>query len=129
MCQGVVGLVGRVERVSGDQVAGALTLAVLGLALVTVGLLARHGRLQLALGGWTRDTASPSGWAAAHRVIGTWFAVAGGVALVCALALSVTPSGWTGAWLGVGLPLMLVIVVVGVVRGTNRVDRAGSGDL
>ena len=107
---------------SGEQVAAALTMAVLGVALLGVGVSARRGRLQLALGGWTRDSASPESWVAAHLAIGSSFAAAGGVALLSAGAVLVSPGSWAGPLAGGGAVVLLVVVVVGVARGMNRLE-------
>lgn len=107
---------------SGEQVAAALTMGVLGVALLGVGVAARRGRLQLALGGWTRDSTSPESWAAAHVAIGSSFAAAGGVALLGAGAIVFSPGSWAGPLAVGGSVVLLVVVVVGVARGTNRLE-------
>jgi hypothetical protein len=112
--------IGSVAVVVGEQLAGGLIMALLGGGLVAVGMLGRRGRVDFALGGWTPDTASPDSWAAAHATIGAWFVAAGLVAAASAVAIVLSPSTWTGPLVVGGSVLLLVLVVVGVVRGTNR---------
>ncbi len=118
-----------VVPVSGEQVAAALTMGVLGVAMLGVGASARRGRLQLVLGGWTRDSASPASWASAHVTIGTWFVVAGGVALASAGAVLISPAAWAGPWVVAGSVVLLAAVVVGVVRGTSRLEGPSTTDV
>lgn len=114
---------------SGEQVAAALTMSALGTAMVVVGVLARRGRLQLALGGWTRESASPESWVAAHVAIGSWLTSAGGVALLSAAAVVVSPRDWAGPWVVTSSVVLLVVVVIGVALGTNRLERSTPNDL
>ncbi len=117
-----------VVPVSREQVAAALTMGVLGVAMFVVGVSARRGRLQLALGGWTRDSASPASWASAHVTIGTWLKVAGAVALASSGAVLISPAAWAGPWVVAGSTVLLAAVVVGVARGTSRLERPTTTD-
>ncbi len=103
--------------------AAALTMGVLGVAILGVGVSARRGRLQLALGGWTRDSASPARWTSAHVAIGTWLMVASTVASTVALASSgavlISPAAWARPWVVAGSVVLLAAAVVGVARGTS----------
>ena len=120
---------GSVVLVSGEQVAAAATMGVLGLAVLGVGVAARRERLQLVLGGWTRDSASSASWAAAHVTIGTSLAVAGAVALASAGAVLIAPATWAGPLVVAGSVVLLAAVVVGVVRGTGRLEGPSTTDV
>lgn len=113
---------------TGEQVAGAVVLASLGTALLTVGVLGWRGRIDFALGGWSRDQASPESWRAAHLAIGRSLCVAGAIALVGVVAVVMTRSAWAGP-LVVGFSVALLVpVVIGAAYGASRVE-ARRGDL
>jgi hypothetical protein len=78
--------------------------------------------VELALGGWTRDTASPASWDAAHGTVGSWFVAGGAVAVATAVTVAVAPEAWAGPLVGGGSVVLLLVVVVGVARGTNRLE-------
>ncbi len=96
-----------------QQLFGAATMLVLGGGLSLLGRLGRRGRLEYSLGGWTKDTTTPTSWVDAHRTIGGWLIVAGVVALL------VAPGGVGPVVVG-GSVLLLVPVIIGVVAGTGR---------
>lgn len=104
-------------------------MCVLGVAVLVVGVYALGQRLQLVLGGWTRGSAPSASWTAAHVTIGTWFVVAGAVALASAGAVLVSPTARAGPLVVSGSVVLLAVVVVGVVRGTNWLERPPTTDL
>ncbi len=106
--------------VQGEQIAGAAVMLVLGTGVLAVGWLGRSGRLDFALGGWTKETTTDTSWREAHRIIGGWFVAAGVVAGVTGLAIVVVPAGAVGPLVVVGAVTMLAPVVIGISLGTGR---------
>ena len=98
-------------------------VAVLGALLPAVGWLGRTGRVDFALGGWTRESASPESWRAAHVVIGTWFMRAAGLAVTTALTAMLVPVDSIGPVVVVGSAAMLGPVVMGVASGSGKLVR------
>ena len=78
-------------------------MLVLGVGTLIIGWLGRRHRLDYALGGWSKQMASTESWADAHLTIGSWFMVAGAIALLCGLLTLFAPIdsiGPGGRWLG-----------------------------
>lgn len=106
-----------------ESLAGGAVLIGLGVPVGVVGWLGVRRRITYALGGWTRDTATPESWDRAHRRIGLAFMVAGGVAIVAGVVAFVAPADRVGPVVVVGSAAMLVPTVVGVVRGVGRLEQ------
>jgi hypothetical protein len=110
-----------VERLVG----GAVMLAI-GVGTMLVGHAARHRRIDLAMGAWSKETATPESWADAHRVIGAWLMAGGAIAVLVGVLVLVVPTAAVGPVAGLGAIVMLVPVVVGVVIGTGRIRPSGT---
>jgi hypothetical protein len=106
-----------------ERLAAAVTMLALGLGVAVVGILGVRHRIAYALGGWTREAATPESWRQAHHTIGVWLVAAGAVACASGVVALVVPSGSIGAAVVVGSIIMLVPTTVGLVRGLGRLER------
>ena len=107
---------------------GAAVMLAIGVGTMIVGRASRRRRLDLAMGGWSRETSTPESWADAHRVIGAWLMSSGAIAILVGLLVLVVPTDAVGPVAGSGAIVMLVPVVAGVVIGTGRIRPSGPTD-
>jgi hypothetical protein len=101
----------------------AILLIAPGAAMVVLGSAARNGRIDLALGGHTRDTTSADSWRRAHERIGTWLSASGWSAVAAGIvAVVVTDvAGWAAA---AGFAALVILPLVGTTLGVRELRAA-----
>ena len=95
----------------------------LGAGIAVVGVLGVRDRITYALGGWTRDAATPESWRRTHLTIGRWLIVAGAVAVGTGLIALAVPQDRVGPVVVAGSIVLLVPTVLGLVRGLGQLER------
>jgi hypothetical protein len=95
----------------------------MGAAVAALGSAARNGRIDLALGGYTRDTTSADSWRRAHERIGTWLAASGWSAVAAGIVAAVVTdvAGWVAA---AGLAALVILPLVGTALGVRELRAA-----
>jgi hypothetical protein len=101
----------------------AILLIAMGAAMVALGSAARNGRIDLALGGHTRDTTSADSWRRAHERIGTWLATSGWLAVAAGIVAAALAD--LAVWAAVaGFAAMLILPLVGTALGVRELRAA-----
>ncbi|MFN3217821.1 MAG: hypothetical protein ACE367_15105 [Acidimicrobiales bacterium] len=101
----------------------AILLIGLGTAMAALGSAARNGRIDLPLGGHTRDTTSADSWRRAHERIGTWLSASGWFAVAAGIVAAVAAD--ISVWAAVaGFAALVILPLVGTALGVRELRAA-----
>lgn len=101
----------------------AILLIASGATFAALGSAARNGRIDLALGGHTRDTTSADSWRRAHERIGRWLSASGWFAVTAGIIAVVVAD--VALWAAVaGFAALVILPLAGTALGVRELRGA-----